>query len=290
MIVTVTNPAAAGQVRAAGLTPKLVTRGAAPLHAVTTALDANARVPGSSWAVDPRTDQVVVSVDPSVTGAALARITAVTHPYGPAVRITRRAGLLDTDIEGGQAIYSRDGGVCSLGFTVHRTVRGEKLYFFLTAGHCAEMPGTFYEKADNSVELGKVSHYYFPKVDYALVRYTGHASHPSSVSLYGGGTQPITKAAKAYIGESVTSSGRTTHVQSGQVVALDVTVNYRGGATVHGLIETNSCGAKGDSGGPLFDGKTALGLMSGGSGDCAHEHASDFQPVLEPLGVYGMTI
>ena len=90
-VVTVTNAAAAAQVRAAGATPKLVKFGAAHLNAVTSALNGSARIAGTAWAVDPMTDQVVVSVDQTVTGAKLAKVKAATAKYGSAARIERVA-------------------------------------------------------------------------------------------------------------------------------------------------------------------------------------------------------
>jgi hypothetical protein len=49
--------------------------------------------------------------------------------------------------------------------------------------------------------------------------------------------------------------------------------------TVNGLIDTSVCAEPGDSGGALFDGGTALGLTSGGSGDCSSGGETFFQPV-----------
>lgn len=66
----------------------------------------------------------------------------------------------------------------------------------------------------------------------------------------------------------MTRRGSTTGVHTGTVTALNVTVHYQSGGTVRGLIQTNVCAEPGDSGGPLYDGTAALGLTSGGSGNC----------------------
>jgi streptogrisin D len=50
------------------------------------------------------------------------------------------------------------------------------------------------------------------------------------------------------------------------------------------------CAEPGDSGGSLFDGDTALGLTSGGSGDCASGGETFFQPVTEALSATGAQI
>ena len=68
MVVTVTDAAAAREVRAAGATPKLVARGAAELNRATAELQRSARIPGTAWWTDPVANQVVMSVDSTVTG------------------------------------------------------------------------------------------------------------------------------------------------------------------------------------------------------------------------------
>ncbi|OIJ94997.1 hypothetical protein BIV23_35655 [Streptomyces monashensis] len=60
--------------------------------------------------------------------------------------------------------------------------------------------------------------------------------------------------------------------------------------TVSGLIQTDVCAEPGDSGGALFDGESALGLTSGGSGDCTNGGQTFFQPVPAALAAYGAQI
>jgi streptogrisin D len=283
MVVTVTDGAAADQVRAAGLQPRLVGRGAARLRGVVTALDSSARVPGTAWYVDPVTDRVEVSVDPSVTGAALARVTAVTGRYGAAVRVARAAGLLHTTIAGGDAIYGSSYR-CSLGFNVH----SGSTYYFLTAGHCGNLAATWYSNSSHTSTLGTRSGSSFPGNDYALIKFASGVAHPSTVDLYSG-SRSITSAGNAYVGEAVSRSGSTSHVHSGSVTGLNATVNYSEG-TVYGMIRTNVCAEGGDSGGPLFSGNTAVGLTSGGSGNCTSGGTTFFQPVTEALSAYGVSV
>jgi streptogrisin D len=285
-VVTVTDAAAADQVRAAGATPKLVRYGATQLAGVTSALDASARIPGTAWAVDPATDQVVVSVDQTVTGARLARVSAVTGRFGAAARLVRQAGTFSTRIRGGDAIF---GGQfrCSLGFNVRNSAG---TFFFLTAGHCGNIASSWFSDSGHTVLLGNTAGSSFPGNDYAIVRYsTSFTNHPGSVDLYNGTTQDITTSANAFVGESVRRSGSTTHVHSGSVTAVNATVTYPQG-TVTGLIRTNVCAEGGDSGGPLFAGSTALGLTSGGSGNCTSGGTTFFQPVTEPLSVFGVNV
>ena len=56
------------------------------------------------------------------------------------------------------------------------------------------------------------------------------------------------------------------------------------------MIQTNVCAEPGDSGGPLYDGTKALGITSGGSGDCRSGGTTFYQPVPEAASNYGVTV
>ncbi|WP_245627768.1 S1 family peptidase [Actinomadura oligospora] len=283
LVVTVTNDADARTVRAAGVEARTVGRDGSALRAATARLGRTAKVPGTAWSIDPRTDQVVLSVDRTVTGARLAKVKAAAAELGPAVRIKHVRGAFRPLISGGDAIYG--GNIrCSLGFNVHDPGGTD---YFITAGHCGNEAATWTDESGNV--LGQTYDSRFPGTDYAIVQYTGNVDHPSDVDLYDGTTQPITQAADAYVGESVQRSGSTSGVHGGTVQGLDATVNYQEG-TVYGLIDTDVCAEPGDSGGSLFDGTSALGLTSGGSGDCSSGGETFFQPVGPVLGAYGVDV
>jgi streptogrisin D len=279
MVVTVRDAAAEQIVRAAGAVPKHVSHSAAQLASAITELDRTAKIPGTAWATDPVANQVVVTADSTVTGAKLDQLNAAVARLGDAVRVQRSAGALSTRISGGDAIW---GGQyrCSLGFNV----RSGSTYYFLTAGHCGNIASTWYANSGHTTVLGNTSGSSFPGNDYAIVRYTGSASHPGAV-----GSQDITTAGTAYVGETVTRRGSTTGIHSGRVTAVNSTVNYAEGS-VYGLIQTTVCAEGGDSGGSLYAGSTALGLTSGGSGNCSSGGTTFFQPVTEPLSVYGVSV
>ncbi|MGW4157045.1 S1 family peptidase [Micromonospora chersina] len=284
MVVAVTDAAAARQVRAAGATPKLVTRGADKLAAATNELERSAKIPGTAWWVDPATNQVVVSVDSTVTGAKLDKVKAAVSRTNGATRIVSEPGVLSKRLSGGQAIYT-GGYRCSLGFNV----RSGSTYYFLTAGHCTNLGSTWYSNSSQTTVLGSRAGTSFPGNDYGIVRYTNGSTPPGNVYLYNGSYQDITTAGNAYVGQSVRRSGSTTGLRSGSVSATNATVNYAEGS-VYGLIRTNVCAEGGDSGGSLFAGSTALGLTSGGSGNCSSGGTTYFQPVTEPLSVYGVSV
>ncbi len=50
------------------------------------------------------------------------------------------------------------------------------------------------------------------------------------------------------------------------------------------------CAEPGDSGGPMFSEGIALGITSGGSGDCTTGGTTFFQPVTEALSATGTQI
>ncbi|MEU3454428.1 S1 family peptidase [Micromonospora sp. NPDC006766] len=287
MVIAVTDDAAARQVRAAGATPKLVTRGANKLNAATAELERSAKIPGTAWWVDPATNQVVVSVDSTVTGAKLERVKAAAARTGGTVRIEAESGVLSTRLSGGQAIYAGGGGRCSLGFNV-RSSSG--VYYFLTAGHCTNIAANWYSNSGQTSLLGTRAGSTFPGRDYGIVKYSNQSSAPpSNVYLYNNSYQKISSAGSAYVGQTVNRSGSTTGVRSGSVTALNATVNYAEGS-VSGLIRTTVCAEPGDSGGSLYSGSTALGMTSGGSGNCSSGGTTYFQPVTAALSAYGVSI
>ncbi|TYB98223.1 S1 family peptidase [Micromonospora sp. WP24] len=285
MVVTVTDEAAAREVRSAGATPKFVERGAAELARVTSDLERSVSIPGTAWWNDPVSNQVVVSVDPTVTGAKLDRVKAAVARANGALRIESEAGVLSTRISGGQAIYAGGGGRCSLGFNV----RSGSTYYFLTAGHCTNISASWYSNSSQTSLLGTRTGTSFPGNDYGIVRHNNSANATGNVYLYNGSYRDVTGAGNASVGQSVQRSGSTTGLRSGSVTALNATVNYPEG-TVRGLIRTTVCAEPGDSGGSLFSGSTALGLTSGGSGNCRTGGTTYFQPVTEALSVYGVSI
>jgi streptogrisin B len=93
------------------------------------------------------------------------------------------------------------------------------------------------------------------------------------------------------VGTTVYRRGSTTGIHSGQVTALNATVNYGSGDIVYGMIQTTVCAEPGDSGGPLYSNSgIAYGLTSGGSGDCSSGGTTFFQPVTEALSAYGVSV
>jgi S1-C subfamily serine protease len=256
-------------------------RTSAGLAAAMRSLDGSIPFAGTAWGVDEASHQVVVSVDRTLTGSRLAAVRAAVRRLGAAARLQSVDGAFRLDISGGDAIYGSRFR-CSLGFNVV----GGSTHYFLTAGHCGKAEPRWWTSASHATFLGNTAGATFPGKDYAIVRYDpSYTSYPGTV-----GSQDITHAANAFVGETVTRRGSTTGVHSGRVTALNVTVHYQGAGTVRGLIQTTVCAEPGDSGGPLYSGTAALGLTSGGSGNCASGGTTFFQPVTAALSAYGVQL
>jgi streptogrisin D len=283
---------AAAAVASITVTPANAASAAGPVHtaaqlaAARSSLERAGRLVGTAWAVDEATHQVVVDVFDNASAATAAGVADVAATSGGAIRVQRTPGALTRRITGGDAIY---GGQyrCSLGFNVRNS---SGTYYFLTAGHCGNIASTWYANSAKTTPLGSTARSSFPGNDYAIVRYASTApTHPGAVDLYNGTTQDITSARTPSVNETVQRSGSTTHVHSGRVTALNATVNYAQG-TVYGLIRTTVCAESGDSGGALFSGTSALGLTSGGSGNCRSGGTTFFQPVIEALQAYRVSV
>jgi streptogrisin D len=277
LVVAVTDAATAADVRAAGATPRYVARSGAALTAADDTLKSTLKIPGTAFAVEPMTNQVVVTADSTVTGAKLDAVRAIVAKLGDAARLESTPGTLSPTISGGDAITT-GGSRCSLGFNV----RSGSTYYFLTAGHCTN-GGTSW--SGGGAVLGTRFGTSFPGNDYGIVRYTNTSvAKPSAV-----GSVRITSAGTPAVNTTVTRRGSTTGTFSGRVTALNSTVNYPQGS-VSGLIRTTVCAEPGDSGGPLYAGSTAYGLTSGGSGNCRSGGTTYFQPVTEAMNRYGVSV
>ncbi|OEJ24871.1 serine protease [Streptomyces agglomeratus] len=283
LTVTVTSDRAAEQVRASGAVAKRVERSAARLEAAMAALESRAKITGTSWGIDPTTNQVSVEADRSVSARELARLRKVADAQDGAVRISRVPGTFKREVAGGDAIYG-GGYRCSAAFNVSKgTTR-----YFVTAGHCTNDVANWSATSGGPV-IGVREGTSFPTNDYGIVRYTNGSAPSGNVNLYNGGFQDIASAANAVVGQAIKKSGSTTKVTSGTVTAVNVTVNY-GDGPVYGMVRTTACSAGGDSGGAHFAGSVALGIHSGSSGCTGTNGSAIHQPVKEALSAYGVNV
>ncbi|MBV7694625.1 S1 family peptidase [Streptomyces sp. TRM70350] len=276
------------QAKKAGAAVRQVDNSTAELKSAAQTLKSEATIPGTAWAVDPRTNKIRVTADSTVTGEKWDTLEATVESLGSGMAtIHKSAGTFKTFASGGDAIFG-GGSRCSLGFNV---TAGDGSPAFLTAGHCGVAVAEWSD-AQNGAPIATVDQAVFPgQGDFALVKYNDPATEaPSDVNVGGGQTVPILQAAEAAVGQEVFRMGSTTGLADGTVTGLDATVNYPEG-TVTGLIQTNVCAEPGDSGGSMFtrDG-LAIGLTSGGSGDCTVGGETFFQPVTTALAAVGATL
>lgn len=239
------------------------------------------RIPGTAWATDPATGQMIITADETVTGDTWDSLESTVDAVGDDVAtLSRTTGKFEIFAEGGDAIFA-GGGRCSLGFNV---VTADGTPGFLTAGHCGVIAEEWSDE-QNGDPIATVQEALFPgDGDFALLTYDDADTNAvSAVDIGNGQLFEITQAAEAQVGQQVFRMGSTTGLFDGDVVALNATVNYPEG-TVTGLIQTTVCAEPGDSGGPLFtDDGSAIGLTSGGSGDCQTGGVTFFQPVTTAL-------
>ncbi|MFE0256842.1 S1 family peptidase [Streptomyces sp. NPDC059010] len=275
------------QAKKAGAKVREVENSLAELKSGAQTLKSEATIPGTAWAVDPRTNKILVTADSTVTGDNWDQLESTVDSLGSGMATVKKsAGTFKTFLSGGDAIFA-GGARCSAGFNV---TAGDGSPAFLTAGHCG-VAAEQWSDTEGGQPIATVDQATFPgDGDFALVKYDDPATEaPSEVNL-GQQTLAISQAADAEVGQQVLRMGSTTGLNDGQVTGLDATVNYPEG-TVTGLIQTDVCAEPGDSGGSLFtqDG-LAIGLTSGGSGDCTAGGETFFQPVTTALEAVGATL
>ncbi|MET8010219.1 S1 family peptidase [Streptomyces sp. NPDC005271] len=274
------------EVKKAGAVARSVENSASDLKAAAKTLKTKATIPGTAWSVDPKTNELRVTADSTVTGAKWDTLQSTVKSLGAGMATVKKsAGEFKTFAAGGDAIFG-GGARCSLGFNV-TTDSGAP--GFITAGHCGVAAKQWSDSQDGA-PIATVQKATFPgDGDFALLTYDdANTDAPSTVNT-GGQTVNITKAAEATVGQKVQRMGSTTGLNDGTVTGLDATVNYPEG-TVSGLIQTDVCAEPGDSGGSLFSEDSAIGLTSGGSGDCTAGGETFFQPVTTALDAVGAKI
>ncbi|MGA8113553.1 MAG: S1 family peptidase [Actinocatenispora sp.] len=267
-VINVTNAADAQTVHAAGLRYRTVKHSFAQLTATKESLDKLAGIADTAWGIDTRANEVVLSISSSTPKAGAAQLTAAAKKFGDQVRIRHTSTHYETFVQGGDAIQN-DQGRCSDGFNV---VRGGEL-MVLTAGHCTELGGTW------SPMGGTVAESNGAPADEGLIT-NPSGDGPSSVNT----GQTISSVGAPTVGESVTKSGSTTGVTDGTISAVDQTVNFDVGVLTH-LFETDVHSDHGDSGGPGYDGSTALGTLTGGDTTTTY-----FYPAQIEFSDYGLSL
>lgn len=311
LVVAVTDEATAEAVEAAGGVAEVVTYSTAQLQSIHNTLDAEIAdvdpIPNTSWGVDPSTNQVVVEIFEGVSAADEQRLLDVVADYGDAVTVDRLPGDVHTlayATHGGIGIHSDFGPAshnCTLGFNV-RDSAGQK--YFLTAGHCAfGDTDDYWNRNEGDIRLGYRAWFYIGVLDkdFAVMRYNN-----DEVVAYGAVTAfgvdyDINYSRYPDAGDPVHRAGKTSSDLVGKVLVPSETITMNdselGPIVLKNMIKTTLCGREGDSGGPLWNGTAALGLLSAGNGaegDACRSSTSDertwYQPVHWIVAHYGFEV
>jgi hypothetical protein len=161
----------------------------------------------------------------------------------------------------------------------------------LISGQCSGDFPSWYVGSSSGAFLGSTAGSSYPRTDYGLIAKASGINAVSAVNLYNGTTRPIYSSGDAYQNRPVCMSGVGSHYRCGKIIGTNLTVNFGSGgisATVYGLAAANFCSTSTDRGGPVFDGNTAVGLISGRLGSCTFYPWTYIQPVRAAMQAYGL--
>ncbi|MFF9897982.1 MULTISPECIES: S1 family peptidase [Streptomyces] len=208
--------------------------------------------------------------------ALLGALALVTAPTA--------AAAAPTPLRGGTVLYS-PAGRCVVAFNATNGTR----HYGVMAGRCGTVGTRWYADARLTAQVGVTETAVFPGNDYALVRYTNpDFAYPSEIAA-GSQVIRVNRAPAPVPGQSACRTGPVTGIHCGTVQAVNVSVTHPQG-TVHGLFRASLCAEPGDSGGPTFSGDTGLGLVVGGSGNCASGGTTYHQPLASILSTHGLRV
>ena len=225
--------------------------------------------------------------------------------------------VCDRPLRGGVKITPKLGegeatlAACSAGFKAIGKIYGNR--FMLTAGHCVmRSEGKIFENwqseesEGHNKKIGYAEQYSWTGGDWAKIRVNGYgapyweegSSWPSEIAYWGENQEyAIEHEAWSYEGEYVCHSGFYSGASCGKVTKLDVTENDQeevGGPPeyVYHLAEFGpACVHKGDSGGPVFAGGVALGILSSFNANLPEcENYIQYNEVPEAANALGVTV
>ncbi|HJZ38571.1 MAG TPA: S1 family peptidase, partial [Solirubrobacterales bacterium] len=263
--------------------------------------------------LEPRTNSVLIVEAASIGSEAKEEVAQIAAAATVAVetRSSNQASFdvspascnvaersCDAPIRGGVYIERTTGAVsCTAGFNATSLQNGS--HYVLTAGHCYRAAAAWLarESDGTSQYLGEVEQGVFPGSDYSKIKVANsywEAGWTSQVTTWGTGeTVPITTESASYLGESVCHSGWKSGTSCGVVTALDKTIGYPEGVVYH-LTEASGaswCTEPGDSGGPVWGGNTAVGLISGAEKEPAcGGHKAYYNEVIEADEAMGVSV
>lgn len=228
-----------------------------------------------SYGVDPRTEQVVVSVVGPGADALAADLTGGLDPS--AVRVERVAAPAHRQAAVGGGDTITDGTRrCTAGFAASDGSSD----WLITAGHCTRGSSSWY--ATDGSTIGSEVETAGRGVDVGAI-----AVESGSVSATVSGIR-VAGSRPAPVGSTVCLYGSTSGRSCGTVQRTDMTVNFEG-QSQSGLTSVAACAQEGDSGAPYITSSgQAQGVHTGagGEGNCT----SYFTPIRTATGALGLTL
>jgi hypothetical protein len=276
-------------------------------------------------ALDPRANAVVVEVSSAMSNVDRGRLAGLAASAPVAVEIREMESdrlevetvacrvtaprVCDKPLRGGvdisfytplmdQMIYAND--LCSAGFKATGKSFGNR--FILTAGHCVDGLAHLIWGSETSDgvnhQIGPVEGHTYPGGDWAAIKANGSfwdtSPWPSMVAHYWEGQErQILNEARSYVGQYVCHSGQKSGTSCGNVILMDKTATDDGLTVYHTTEFGNICARKGDSGGPVFAGNVALGLLSSGdhvTDDGVCDTTGRYLEITEATDALGVTV
>ncbi len=239
--------------------------------------------------LDPRANAVIVSLADGASKAQIEELDRSAQGASAKVEVRRVSAehvkvantscqtefrRCDSPLRGGVGL--KKGGAwgpeCTAAFKAVGKTFGNR--FMLTAGHCIVLTGIqkwYAELLNNEYrEVGLAQGVTYPGGDWAALNANGSYwdtnPWPSQVAFWDHGAAAqetaITAESASYIGQYVCHAGFTTGGHCGSVVKLNVTAEGSGGLQYHLAMHGPTCIDEGDSGGAVFAGNVALGIVS----------------------------
>jgi streptogrisin D len=181
-----------------------------------------------------------------------------------------------TSVAGGDVLTSASGFRCQLGFNL--SGRG-----ILAAASCGPVGTQWYSGPDligTTVVQTKTA---------SLIYITNPAVTQIAGRRIGGGAiAPVSSAARAFVGQTVSYHSWTLGTRTGTVTGVNQTINYAGGS-ITGLDRTTLCAGSRDPGSPVVAGSVGLSIIFGGSTSCSGG-AVFAQPITPLLAAWGRTL
>lgn len=247
----------------------------------------------SSDVVNNTVEVSVADNPPPALGALLAahQGTIVERP-GVLLETTTCSNRAScTPYRAGIQIYRADSAYCTGGFMATKTTGTN---YWLTAGHCGPV-GTAFFHDQNQVGLVAIRSYVSgTNTDAEGIGMPG-TQHNWIYVLSSDMARPVTSRQGHnvdVVGQAVCQSGYTTGFWCGSIFNVNGDIQDNNGVILHHMRYASFLDGPGDSGGPVFYGNQAMGLIEGQTSVlfCGTYHCSVYSQIWEVEQALGVTV